>query len=614
MKRIALMLFILLTLVFVFASCGHECEIVVKDEKAPTCTESGYKITGCTGCDESTSTEVIPALGHDYVSTVVDPTCKNQGYTTQQCSRCDDNKGGAKLDIKQPTGEHKFELVPNSKVEATCHETGYELQRCTNEGCDFQRKCNTVEKLIHKFVEKLTPVEEATCTVAGMGIRTKTCEYCGDADPDFTPKNDEVIPALGHDIDRTADYLASSIPATCTTKQHDTWKCTRCNYTEEADVGEVLGHQFSDNVEDGIVLAEATCYSLETRTYKCVRFGQDGCVKTTAQGDVTKVKATPNSYIAHTAGAVADCDTAQTCTVCVNNPQANGLGENCVNDANGVCAVCVNAKKIHVFAPATGEHDYDVESGKGLVSSKTVAPTCMRQGYSVYLCTGCNKEYNDNYTAIVPDAHNVDFGTMVGGETTKSTCVKYEYSTHACTNTDLEGNFCDYSEEKVVGNDFADHQFVAGEPTGVITCAYCQKSFYDTTYTEGTYEEHKDKEFDDGATLDVTITVSKAVGVPMELTNVSTNGTQVDAEHTDVTEIAIIRVITENANVKFTVTVNAGETNEATYEITGGGYIDLVEYTDEIKTLTVASAGEGEYSATVHFYGEKAIPATSENN
>ena len=37
-----------------------------------------------------------------------------QGYTTQKCSRCGDDKGGAKLDIKQPTGEHKFELVPNS--------------------------------------------------------------------------------------------------------------------------------------------------------------------------------------------------------------------------------------------------------------------------------------------------------------------------------------------------------------------------------------------------------------------------------------------------------------------------------------------------------------------
>jgi hypothetical protein len=149
MKRIALMLFILLTLVFVFASCGHECEIVVKDEKAPTCTESGYKVTGCTGCDESTSTEVIPALGHDYVSTVVAPTCKNQGYTTQKCSRCGDDKGGAKLDIKQPTGEHKFELVPNSKVEPTCTEVGYELQKCSM--CGFERKCNLVEKLGHDF-------------------------------------------------------------------------------------------------------------------------------------------------------------------------------------------------------------------------------------------------------------------------------------------------------------------------------------------------------------------------------------------------------------------------------------------------------------------------------
>jgi hypothetical protein len=259
------------------------------------------------------------------------------------------------------------------------------------------------------------------------------------------------------------------------------------------------------------------------------------------------------------------------------------------------------------------------DSFKSAQAKSVVAPTCMRQGYTVYSCTVCQGEdFKDNYTDIDLTNHNIS--SEPAGTTVPETCIKHAYNVHACTNTAEDGTTCPHAEERIVGTTYADHQFADGEPTGVITCTYCQKSFYDTTYVETKYNDgetewdDEETEFDDDTSLNVTITVSKAVGVPMELTNTSTSGTQVDAEHTDVTEIAIIRVITENENVKFTVTVNAGEANAATYEITGGGYIDLVEYTDEIKTLTVASTGAGEYSAAVHFYGEKAIPATSENN
>ncbi len=591
------MLLVLVALVAVFSSCGHECDFSVTiDEKAATCTDSGYKITGCSECDER-KTEAIPMLGHDYQSTVIAPTCKEGGYTTVKCSRCGDTQNDARLEQTEKIN-HTYEHVENSTVAPTCTENGYDLQKCTM--CGFERKYNSVNKLGHKFEEKTIPTVQPTCDQPGAGTTTKRCTVCDEKDPDFTDMPNVEIPALGHDIDKTDANYTTSTPATCTTAKHDVWRCRRegCSYKEEADDGQPLGHEHT--VEVGIYAA-ATCYSPEIKTYNCVRFGQTGCVKVDgANGDVTKNKST-GVYLAHTPGAAADCDTAQTCTTCSANPNSLGeLNTSCTDNAN--CMECVNARKVHVFAQPTGDHDYVVGT---TVPEQVIAPTCMKKGYSVYRCTGCDKTYNDNYVDIDPDAHNVDFDTLVGGKTVAATCTKYEYGVHACINTDDEGNSCDHTEEKTVGTTYADHTFSDGEPTGVITCTCCQSSFYDTTYQESVYEEHEGKEFDENASLDVTITVSKSTDEPMNLTDTNKTGTQVDTENLDTTLISIIRIVSDNENVVFTITVN-GDTKT----ITGSGYVDLSAYGD-ITSLTVGSAlAEGTYDATVYFYGEKAVPAT----
>ena len=593
-KRIFLMLFILVALVVMLSSCGHECNFVVEQEKAPDCLTSGYKVLGCTECDEE-RLENLPALGHDYEDTVVAPTCQAQGYTTQKCTRCGDTNNDAKLNFTTKLN-HSFVHVENSKVEPTCTEAGYEMQKCSM--CGFERSYNSVEKLGHKFETKIEQTVAPTCTEAGAGTEISRCTVCQAKNPDFTDRPNVEIPALGHDIQRTDDYRVSRVEVTCTTAQHDTWACKRsgCSYTEEADTLDPLGHEWT--VDAGVKNA-ATCHTLETRTFNCVRFGNDGCVKTDAQGDVSKVKVTPNSYLAHTPGAAADCDSAQICTTCT----ATELCTECTM-TDDKCTVCIDAGKKHVFANPTGEHDYDVATDKGL--QRTVAPTCMQQGYSIYLCTGCNKTYNDNYTNIDPNNHNVDFDTMVGGKTVAATCNKYEYSVHACTNESINGIPCSYTEQKVVGDTYADHIFADAEPTGVITCTHCQKSFYDTTYNESTYEEYLGKEFDDNASLDVTITVSKEVGIPMKLTNAATSAVQVDADHADTTKIAIIRIVSSSEDVKFTVTVN-GEV----VTLDGSGYIDICAIGD-ITSLSVASEGTGDYEATVYFYGETAISVSND--
>ena len=67
----------------------HSCEFgewtVVSNA---TCTDAGLKERICE-CGEK-QTEVIPALGHSYESTVIAPTCTAQGYTLNKCLACGD--------------------------------------------------------------------------------------------------------------------------------------------------------------------------------------------------------------------------------------------------------------------------------------------------------------------------------------------------------------------------------------------------------------------------------------------------------------------------------------------------------------------------------------------
>lgn len=614
--KLLVMLFVLVAVVMVFASCGHECDYsVVVEEVAATCTTNGYKTTQCSQC-ELTKTEALTAIGHAYVETVVEPTCKAGGYTTKTCSNCNDTQTG--LNPTNKLNTHDFKELENTRVEPTCTTDGYESKlQCSV--CEATRNGTVIPATGHKYETTTTYTLQATCTEAGKGDIVSKCTVagCGAFNPDVAPVYGKEIPALGHDL----PAAPAVTPATCLTAQINTWTCQRegCEYSKvEQDANNpALNHDYTVKAD---VIIPATCYSLETANFKCVR-----CEEKVPQQ-------IPNSYVEHTAGAAADCDTPQTCTVCVaaGKAEANAVGGDKGCDiTNNKCIACVKAGKTHVFAVPTEAHVYDITNP---VAGSTVAPTCMQKGYSMYLCTGCNKQYKDNYTDIDPDNHDYDFENKVGDTTTPATCIKFEFGTHRCKHQDLEGNRCEATIEKVVGDTYAAHTFSAGTPTGVITCAYCQKNYYDTTYvenkytdSEGTEWDNKDVVFDEGededgnpvdVTLGVTITTSTNVDDPVVLNSTTPSATVVDAVNTDTTFITVIRFVTaENSTTKYKVTVNG----EKTYEITGNGYVDLHDYLDgdDLKstdddvaiTSLVVEIVDGSDETTVYFYGEDAVPA-----
>ena len=57
----------------------------------PTCTEKGYTVYTCSGCNDSYTADEVAALGHSYETVVTAPTCTNVGYTTYTCATCGDS-------------------------------------------------------------------------------------------------------------------------------------------------------------------------------------------------------------------------------------------------------------------------------------------------------------------------------------------------------------------------------------------------------------------------------------------------------------------------------------------------------------------------------------------
>jgi len=58
---------------------------------AATCVTAGLEYRACGRCLTAEETRAVPALGHDYISTVKPPTKQSEGHTMHACARCGDS-------------------------------------------------------------------------------------------------------------------------------------------------------------------------------------------------------------------------------------------------------------------------------------------------------------------------------------------------------------------------------------------------------------------------------------------------------------------------------------------------------------------------------------------
>ncbi|MBE5819184.1 MAG: hypothetical protein E7312_09080, partial [Clostridiales bacterium] len=239
------------------AALGHSNTVNITKE--PTCDEKGEKVVTCSVCGES-STEEIPANGHDYDDTVKLPTCTEGGSTTHKCKHC----GYSCIDsFVDPLG-HDLDEGTETKA-PTCTEKGTLKLSCTREGCEHTEEAEIPAKG-HSYSHSVT---EPTCTADGY--TTHTCSVCGDTYKDSTVAakghtkvdatceadgycsvcNEKLEDALGHD-----EKIDASVEPTCTeTGLTEGKHCERCGATLIAqEIVDAKGHRLS-----GLKVNSATC-------------------------------------------------------------------------------------------------------------------------------------------------------------------------------------------------------------------------------------------------------------------------------------------------------------------------------------------------------------------
>lgn len=211
---------------------GHSMEKT--EAVAPTCTESGNNAYyTCSTCgkvykdeqgntETSVEAEVLDALGHTMEKTeAVAPTCTEKGnnayYTCSACGKVyKDEQGNAETTAEAEVLEalgHSMEVTEAG--EPTCTETGnntyWTCSTCHMVFTDEQGEnetsvsAETIPALGHSMVK--TEAVAPTCTESGNN-EYYTCSTCGKIYKDGkgnaeTTAEAEVLPALGHDVEKT---------------------------------------------------------------------------------------------------------------------------------------------------------------------------------------------------------------------------------------------------------------------------------------------------------------------------------------------------------------------------------------------------------------------------
>ena len=95
-------------------------------DKAPSCTEVGEKHRSCSAC-ENVFAEQIPAIGHNYLTTVIAPTCTAKGYSEHICALC----GDTYTDTMTYSLQHSFGKWMDDPSPSIAGNRYRECERCT---------------------------------------------------------------------------------------------------------------------------------------------------------------------------------------------------------------------------------------------------------------------------------------------------------------------------------------------------------------------------------------------------------------------------------------------------------------------------------------------------
>ena len=303
---------------------------------AATCTADGAKTYTCSVC-QTTKTEPIAKLGHDYRQTVVAATCTAKGYTLNKCSRCGDEYRDAET-----------AMLPHKYVDGVCTACGDKVTMFTlgavtakagdtvtvpveiknNTGfAGFTLKITADANLTLTGIAKGELMEKANSglfvdnvkggvinwtsdrNITGDGVLLKLTFTVADNAPDgkyeisVALKDDEASNCVDENgralraafeagsvlvsaAPHMHDYAVTVTAPTCTEKGYTTHTCS-CGDSYVDTYVDALGHAW----DNGKVTKEPTETETGVKTFTCTRCGETRTETIPATGvmDVTKM-------------------------------------------------------------------------------------------------------------------------------------------------------------------------------------------------------------------------------------------------------------------------------------------------------------------------------------
>ena len=223
----------------IIPALGHNYGTTVT---APTCTAVGYTTHTCSVCEYAYNSDTVAAKGHTYNNTVTNPTCTAVGYTTHACSVCE-------YTYNSDTVAAKGHSYDNIVTNPTCTEEGFTTHTCSV--CEYTYYSDTIAAKGHKAdsveFENIIP---ATCTAAGSKDSVVFCSVCQVE----ISREERAIPALGH-----TEVVNEAVAPTCTKAGKTEGKyCSVCNTVIKLPIAiPATGHK-ADSVEFENIMP-ATC-------------------------------------------------------------------------------------------------------------------------------------------------------------------------------------------------------------------------------------------------------------------------------------------------------------------------------------------------------------------
>ncbi len=199
-----------------------------------------------------------------------------------------------------------------------------------------------------------------------------------------------------------------TVPATCTEKGEEVYKCTACGKVLETKEVAALDHDW----DEGVTAEDVACGNTADVTYTCKR---EGCGETK---DETGAKVEHNWVEDEEAYEAPKCEVKgkkhfncsnPNCTVKTKTEDVDALEhvwDNGVADASKVCGetadvtyTCELCGKTRIETGATIEHDWKLDA------DKSVAPVCGTAGKNVYVCQRDNCPKGEKEEAVAALEH-----------------------------------------------------------------------------------------------------------------------------------------------------------------------------------------------------------------